>query len=77
MGFFTPARYSITCEKEGYGSAQRTLKAGMNGWYAGNLIVDPATGAMLDIKEHHMVLNLPKQADVSQVPIPLRRTDDA
>ncbi|HXV21017.1 MAG TPA: hypothetical protein VD811_08535 [Desulfuromonadales bacterium] len=67
QGFFTPARYSIKCEKPGFGPAERTLSAGMNGWYAGNiifggliglLIVDPATGAMWDIKEHNMVLNL-------------------
>jgi hypothetical protein len=67
QGFFTPARYSIKCEKEGYDPVQRTLSAGINGWYAGNivfggliglLIVDPATGAMWDIKENNMVLNL-------------------
>ena len=39
QGFFTPARYTIKCEKEGYGSAQRTLSAGMNGWYAGNIVL--------------------------------------
>jgi hypothetical protein len=68
QGFFKPARYSIKCEKPGYGPAERTLSAGMNGWYAGNiifggligiLIVDPATGAMWDIKEHNLVMNLP------------------
>jgi len=67
QGFFTPARYTIKCEKEGYGPAQKTLTAGMNGWYAGNilfggviglLIVDPATGAMWDIKEQNLVMNL-------------------
>ncbi len=39
----------------------------MNGWYAGNivfggligiLIVDPATGAMWDIKENNIVMDL-------------------
>jgi len=67
QGFFTPARYTIKCEKEGFGTAERNLSAGINGWYAGNiifggpigiLIVDPATGAMWDIKEHTVVLNL-------------------
>lgn len=67
QGFFTPARYSIKCEKDGYGPSQRTLSAGINGWYAGNivfgglvglLIVDPATGAMWDIKEQSLVLDL-------------------
>jgi len=67
QGFFKPARYSIKCEKDGYDQVQRTLSAGLNGWYAGNivfggligiLIVDPATGAMWDIKENNVVLDL-------------------
>jgi hypothetical protein len=77
QGYFKPARYSIKCEKEGYGLAERTLSAGMNGWYAGNiifggligiLIVDPATGAMWDIKENNLVLNLSPMAKASEVP---------
>jgi hypothetical protein len=67
QGFFAPARYSIKCEKEGYAPVEQKLSAGLNGWYAGNivfggliglLIVDPATGAMWDIKEHDLMLNL-------------------
>ena len=67
QGFFTSARYSIKCEKDGFEPSVRTLQAGMNGWYVGNivfggliglLIVDPATGAMWDIKEHNIVMNL-------------------
>lgn len=77
QGFFKPARYSIKCEKEGYGPAERTLSAGMNGWYAGNiifggligiLIVDPATGAMWDIKEDNLVLNLSPIAKAPETP---------
>jgi hypothetical protein len=77
QGFFTPARYSIKCEKPGFDAAERTLSAGMNGWYVGNivfggliglLIVDPATGAMWDIKEHNMVLNLSPLATEPEKP---------
>jgi len=54
-GFFNPARYSLQFEKEGYLPVSVSLSAGMDGWYAGNLIfggligiliVDPATGSM-------------------------------
>ncbi len=67
QGFFKPAKYSLKCEKEGYEPCTRTLEAGLNGWYAGNiifggliglLIVDPATGAMWDIKEHTITMSL-------------------
>lgn len=91
QGFFVPARYSIKCEKEGYEPAQRTLSAGLNGWYAGNiifggligiLIVDPATGAMWDIRENNLVLNLSPKADLGQeqssVPVqpPMKREEE-
>lgn len=54
-GFFSRADYAITFSQEGYHSATYPLRAGMDGWYFGNLflggllgilIVDPATGAM-------------------------------
>ncbi len=74
QGFFTPARYSIECEKEGYEPSVRKLQAGMNGWYWGNiifggligmLIVDPATGAMWDLKEQNIVMNLTEKSTKS------------
>lgn len=54
-GYFSPAKYSLNYEKEGYEKAVSSLSAGFDGWYVGNivfggliglLIVDPATGAM-------------------------------
>ncbi|WIO75153.1 hypothetical protein QP938_04390 [Porticoccaceae bacterium LTM1] len=54
-GFFSGEDYTITYNKEGYGKQTARLKAGIDGWYFGNLliggligmlIVDPATGAM-------------------------------
>jgi len=54
-GFFSGARYSIKCEKDGYEATNVMLEKELNGWYIGNilfggliglLIVDPATGAM-------------------------------
>lgn len=59
-GFFSPAAYQFTFEKEGYCPATASLSAGMNGWYIGNIlfggligliIVDPATGAMWKLDE--------------------------
>ncbi|MEJ2698081.1 MAG: hypothetical protein P8Z70_00225 [Desulfuromonadales bacterium] len=79
QGFFKPAHYKITCEKEGYNPAQQSLDAGMNGWYLGNilfggligmLIVDPATGAMWDIKQQNVVVNLSPVA-LNQEPTPV------
>lgn len=54
-GFFKKAVYSIEFSKSGYVNRTITLRADLNGWYFGNLliggpigflIVDPATGAM-------------------------------
>lgn len=54
-GYFSPAAYTFSFDKEGYLPATTSLSANMNGWYIGNLlfggligflIVDPATGAM-------------------------------
>ncbi len=54
-GYFTPAKYRIVLEKQGYKTAEVEVKSTINGWYFGNvifggllglLIIDPATGAM-------------------------------
>ena len=54
-GFFKRAIYSIEFSKSGYSDQKILLRADINGWYFGNLliggligflIVDPATGAM-------------------------------
>jgi len=77
QGYFSPAKYTITCEKEGYETCTKSFKAGMNGWYAGNilfggligiLIVDPLTGAMWDIKEHEIVMNLTEVGSLPDLP---------
>lgn len=63
-GFFSKASYLVTFEKPGYDSVTLPLKAGMDGWYVGNLlfggligflIIDPATGAMWKLEEHIQV----------------------
>lgn len=60
QGFFSRASYVVTFEKENYQSVSMPLKAGMDGWYIGNvllggligiLIVDPATGAMWSLDD--------------------------
>jgi hypothetical protein len=70
-GFFSPARYSITFEKPGYKPQTITIKASLDGWYFGNLllggvigmlIVDPATGAMWKLPEDISV-NLSQMPD--------------
>jgi len=54
-GYFKPAHYTVAFEKEGAGPATASLKARLNPWYFGNIllggligmvIVDPITGAM-------------------------------
>ena len=54
-GFFQPARYTFTFEKEGYYPSSASLSADLDPWYIGNIffggligwfIVDPATGSM-------------------------------
>jgi len=66
-GYFTPAKYRIVIEKQGYKTAEVEVKSTINGWYFGNfifggllglLIIDPATGAMwtLSPKEVDQVL---------------------
>jgi hypothetical protein len=66
-GFFTPAKYRIVLELQGYKTAEIEVKSTINGWYFGNiifggllglLIIDPATGAMwtLSPKEVDKVL---------------------
>lgn len=65
-GYFSAAQYLVKCEKEGFSPAQRSLEAGINGWwyFGGNLIfggvigwfiVDPLTGAMYRLDEKFSV----------------------
>jgi hypothetical protein len=67
-GYFKGETYTLTLNKEGYGSKVYTINSSVDGWYFGNillggligmLIVDPATGAMY---------NLPERVDVSLDP---------
>lgn len=59
-GFFSSATYTVNYQMAGYNEQSFQLKAGMDGWYLGNillggvigmLIVDPATGAMWKLPE--------------------------
>ena len=54
-GYFQPANYSLEFTKKGSATQTVEIKAGINGWYFGNIvfggligivIVDPLTGAM-------------------------------
>ncbi|WP_237059943.1 hypothetical protein [Microbulbifer sediminum] len=59
-GFFSSASYTVKYQMAGYNEQTFEIKAGMDGWYLGNillggligmLIVDPATGAMWKLPE--------------------------
>lgn len=76
-GFFSKARYSISCNKDGFDPGRSELSAHMNGWYWGNivfggviglLIVDPATGAMWKMDDTFMVPLAP--TGVAKLPTP-------
>lgn len=63
-GFFSKAKYTISCNKDGYDLGHSELSAHMNGWYWGNivfggviglLVVDPVTGAMWRMDDTLMV----------------------
>lgn len=54
-GFFSPAKYTLEFNKDGYQPSTASMNGSVSGWYLGNiifggllglLIVDPATGAM-------------------------------
>jgi len=56
-GYFSKARYTLTCEKAGHYPSSVQVSAGLDGWYFANIlvgvggligmvIVDPLTGAM-------------------------------
>lgn len=66
-GFFTPARYQVRINLEGYAESVVNITSSLNGWYLGNLliggligmvIVDPATGAMWRIDQKFLNVNL-------------------
>jgi hypothetical protein len=63
-GFLIPADYVVEMKMDGYPEDRGVLKAGMNGWYIGNvafggliglLVVDPATGAMWKLPSEYSV----------------------
>lgn len=79
-GFFSSAKYTVTCTKEGHQSSTSELSAHMNGWYIGNivfggligiLIVDPATGAMWRLDETHIVNLAQNDAPTAAVSTPV------
>lgn len=66
-GFFQKASYKVKIYKEGFIPQEVEVTAGINGWYFGNivfggligiLIVDPATGAMWQIHEENITVQL-------------------
>jgi len=63
-GFFSSAKYTVMCQKDGFKAEKVPLEARLNGWYLGNivfggviglLIVDPATGAMWKLEDAAVV----------------------
>ncbi|WP_444923758.1 hypothetical protein ACJJH9_19625 [Microbulbifer sp. DLAB2-AF] len=70
-GFFSSASYTVKYQMAGYSEQSFLIKAGMDGWYVGNivfggligwLIVDPATGAMWKLPESAHVTLQPSTA---------------
>src|SRR5439155_13574267 len=70
-GYFKPAKYTMEVALNGYNVGKGSVTAGMNGWYAGNiifggliglLIVDPATGAMFKLPKEYAVNLVPLKA---------------
>ena len=66
-GYFVPADYRLVFEKDGCKCDEVKLETNFNWWYLGNilfggligmLIVDPATGAMWEIRETAVVGSL-------------------
>ena len=66
-GYFIPADYRLVFEKDGFKGDEAKLETNFNWWYLGNilfggligaLIVDPATGAMWEIRETAVVGSL-------------------
>lgn len=73
-GFFSSASYTVKYQMAGYNEQSFVLRAGMDGWYIGNilfggligmLIVDPATGAMWKLPESANVTLQPLTASTS------------
>jgi hypothetical protein len=76
-GYFSPARYTMHFEKEGYRSTTSQLSASLDGWYFGNLlfggligflIVDPASGAMWKL-DGHVLGRMEKECKTSIPPV--------
>lgn len=80
-GFFDAASYTIEYTKDGYEAGRTELKAGLDGWYIGNiifggllgiLIIDPATGAMWRLDD---TAHAPAMAQVQPPLAPTETTD--
>lgn len=79
-GFFSSAKYTVNCTKDGHQATSSELSAHLNGWYVGNivfggligiLIVDPATGAMWKLDETHVVNIAQNDAPVAAISTPI------
>ncbi len=67
-GYFRGEHYTLTFQKDGFGTQTTPLRAQLNSWYWGNvvlgglfgmLIVDPLTGAMWALPEEKSVYLVP------------------
>jgi len=71
--YFHAKSYTVTFSKPGYEEQTAVIKAGLDGWYIGNilfggligvLIVDPLTGAMFSLPKE-LTVTLAKKQDLS------------
>lgn len=71
-GYFSKAEYTVNVKLDGYYEKQAVIRANINGWYFGNillggligmLIVDPATGAMWKLNHEAMDFILEANGD--------------
>ena len=74
-GYFSRAKYTLECKKEGYETSKSEFTSSMNNWYWGNIllggligmvIVDPATGAMWKLDDTHVV-SMSEDTSISKV----------
>lgn len=70
-GFFSPAQYEVEADMPGFRTGKTIVRAGLDGWYIGNLIfggpigllfVDPITGAMWRL-DSRVFVNLGRPQD--------------
>lgn len=77
FGFFEKGRYSIEVEKAGYSKKIINVKGSVDGWYIignffiggllGWLVVDPATGAMWELRPERIFISLSQEGPLKEM----------